>query len=115
VALERSRVRAPSVTLLINLQFAGMLPLVTQRQGTDSPLKLGGGLESSADPQVVPEIESREGHVVVVRRLVETVGSGNSQGQVGEVGLRRARVVDACCTSALENREVFHDERTESR
>ena len=53
--------------------------------------------------------------MVVVRRLVETVGSGNSQGQVGEVGLRRARVVDACCTSALENREVFLDERTESR
>jgi predicted dehydrogenase len=55
---------------------------------------------------VAPEIEAREGHVVIVRRFVETVRSGDWQGQVGEEGLRRARVIDACYASALEGREI---------
>ena len=64
---------------------------------------------------VIPEIEPREGHLVVVRRFVDTVRSGDWQGQVGEEGLRRARVIDACYASALENREVFLDGHTGSR
>jgi predicted dehydrogenase len=64
---------------------------------------------------VIPEIEPREGHLVVVRRFVETVRSGEWEGQVGEEGLRRARVVDACYTSALEHHEVFLDGHTGSR
>lgn len=55
---------------------------------------------------VVPEIEPREGHQVVVRRFVETVRSGEWEEQVGEEGLRRARIIDACYASALEHREV---------
>ncbi len=58
---------------------------------------------------VVPEIEPREGHLVVVRRFVEAVRSGEWEGQIGEEGLRRARVIDACYASALERREVSLD------
>jgi predicted dehydrogenase len=55
---------------------------------------------------IVPEIEPREGHLVVVSRFVETIRSGEWEGQVGEEGLRRARIIDACYASALEHREV---------
>ncbi|MEJ7842874.1 MAG: Gfo/Idh/MocA family oxidoreductase [Rubrobacter sp.] len=55
---------------------------------------------------VLPEIEPREGHLAVVRRFVETIRSGDWAGQFGEDGLRRARIIDACYASALENREV---------
>jgi predicted dehydrogenase len=64
---------------------------------------------------VVPEIEPREGHLAVVRRFVETVRSGEWEGEVGEEGLRRARVIDACYTSALEHREVSLDGHTRFR
>jgi predicted dehydrogenase len=55
---------------------------------------------------VTPEIEPREGHLAVVRRFVETISEGTWTGQYGEDGLDRARVIDACYASALENREV---------
>ena len=55
---------------------------------------------------VAPEITPREGHLSVARRFVETIRKGEYQGHDGEDGLRRARVIDACYTSALENREV---------
>ena len=58
---------------------------------------------------VAPEIEAREGHLAVVRRFVETVRSGDWQGHVGEEGLHRARVIDACYASALEGREISFD------
>ena len=64
---------------------------------------------------VVPEIETREGHLAVVSRFVETIRSGDWQGQVGEEGLRRARVIDACYRSALEKREVSFSQQRESR
>ena len=55
---------------------------------------------------VTPEIEPREGHYAVVRRFVETIRSGDWKDQYGEDGVRRARIIDACYASALENREV---------
>jgi predicted dehydrogenase len=55
---------------------------------------------------VVPEIEPREGHLAVVRRFVETIRGGQWEGQHGEDGLDRARIIDACYASALGNREV---------
>jgi len=55
---------------------------------------------------VTPEIEPREGHFAVVWRFVETIRSGDWEGQHGEDGLHRARIIDACYASALENREV---------
>jgi predicted dehydrogenase len=55
---------------------------------------------------VIPEIEPREGHFAVVRRFVETIRGGDWAGQHGEDGLDRARIIDACYASALENREV---------
>jgi predicted dehydrogenase len=55
---------------------------------------------------VTPEIEPREGHLAVVRRFVETIRGGHWEGQFGEDGLGRARIIDACYASALENREV---------
>ena len=63
---------------------------------------------------VVPEIEPREGHLAVVRRFVETIRSGDWQGQDGEDGLRRARVIDACYRSALEKREISFSQHTSS-
>ena len=62
---------------------------------------------------VVPEIEPRIGHLAVVRRFVETIRGGNWEGQFGEDGLDRARIIDACYASALENREVSLREVTE--
>ena len=55
---------------------------------------------------VAPEIEPREGHHSVVERFVASIRSGDWKGQVGEEGLGRARVIDACYASALENREI---------
>ncbi len=55
---------------------------------------------------VTPEIQPREGHFAVVRRFVETIRRGDWEGQFGEDGLGRARIIDACYASALENREV---------
>ena len=59
---------------------------------------------------VTPEIEPREGHLAVVRRFVETIRSGDWEGQHGEDGLDRARIIDACYASALQNREVSMEE-----
>jgi predicted dehydrogenase len=59
---------------------------------------------------VTPEIEPREGHLAVVRRFVETIHSGRWEGQHGEDGLDRARIIDACYASALQNREVSMEE-----
>ena len=55
---------------------------------------------------VTPEIEPREGHYAVVRRFIQTIWDGDWEGQYGEDGLNRARIIDACYASALENREV---------
>jgi predicted dehydrogenase len=55
---------------------------------------------------VTPEIEPREGHLAVVRRFIETIRSGDWEGQYGEDGLSRARIIDACYASALQKREV---------
>jgi predicted dehydrogenase len=55
---------------------------------------------------VTPEIEPREGHHAVVRRFVDTIRGGDWAGQHGEDGLDRARIIDACYASALQNREV---------
>ena len=64
---------------------------------------------------VAPEIEPREGHLAVVRRFVETIKSGKWEGQHGEDGLDRARIIDACYASALEEREVSMMEITRER
>jgi predicted dehydrogenase len=64
---------------------------------------------------VAPEIEPREGHLAVVRRFVETIKSGDWEGQHGEDGLDRARIIDACYASALEEREVSMMEITRER
>jgi predicted dehydrogenase len=64
---------------------------------------------------VTPEIEPREGHLAVVRRFVETIREGTWEGQFGEDGLDRARIIDACYASALENREVSMKEISTER
>jgi predicted dehydrogenase len=61
---------------------------------------------------VAPEIAPREGHYAVVRRFIETIWEGAWEGQYGEDGLNRARIIDACYASALENREVTMEEIT---
>jgi predicted dehydrogenase len=59
---------------------------------------------------VTPEIEPREGHLAVVRHFVETIRAGDWEGQFGEDGLHRARIIDACYASAMQNREVSLEE-----
>jgi predicted dehydrogenase len=59
---------------------------------------------------VTPEIEPRQGHFAVVKRFIETIRAGAWEGQYGEDGLNRARIIDACYASALENREVSMNE-----
>jgi predicted dehydrogenase len=61
---------------------------------------------------VAPEIEPREGHYAVVRRFIETIRDGDWEDQYGEDGLNRARIIDACYASALENREISMEEIT---
>ena len=61
---------------------------------------------------VTPEIQPREGHLAVVRRFVESISEETWRGQYGEDGLDRARIIDACYASALENREVSMGEVT---
>jgi predicted dehydrogenase len=61
---------------------------------------------AGAPAVVMPEIEPREGHFAVIKHFVETIRSGDWEGQFGEDGLDRARIIDACYASALENREV---------
>jgi predicted dehydrogenase len=65
---------------------------------------------ASVPAVVTPEIEPREGHLAVVRRFIETIHNGNWKGQYGEDGLDRARIIDACYASALQNREVSMEE-----
>jgi predicted dehydrogenase len=55
---------------------------------------------------VTPEIEPREGHFAVVERFVETIHAGTWEEQYGDDGLDRARIIDACYASAIQNREV---------
>jgi predicted dehydrogenase len=59
---------------------------------------------------VVPEIAPREGHYAVVKRFIQTIWDGAWEGQYGEDGLDRARIIDACYASALQNREVSMQE-----
>jgi predicted dehydrogenase len=61
---------------------------------------------------VMPEIEPREGHYAVVRRFIETIRGGDWEEQYGEDGLNRARIIDACYASAIENREITMEEIT---
>ena len=59
---------------------------------------------------VAPEIAPREGHYAVVKRFIQTIWDGAWEGQHGEDGLDRARIIDACYASALQNREVSMQE-----
>lgn len=63
---------------------------------------------------VAPEIEPREGHLNVVHRFVETLRRGDRESKSGEEGLLRARVIDACYASSLENREISLARQRES-
>ena len=64
-------------------------------------------------PAVVPpEVEPRDGHFAVVKRFIETIRDGTWEGQYGEDGMNRARIIDACYASALESREVTMEEIT---
>lgn len=65
--------------------------------------------------EVSPQLTRGEGHLAVVRDFVNTVRNGAPSGERGQEGLARARVIDACYTSALEGREVPLSDRAEER
>lgn len=56
--------------------------------------------------EVQPRVGPIEGHAKVVRDFVATVRSGVWSGHHGEVGLRRAQIIEACYNSARAGREV---------
>ena len=55
---------------------------------------------------VQPRVGPGEGHLKVIRDFVNTVRGGAWTGHHGEVGLRRAQIIEACYTSASTGREV---------
>ncbi|GCE11340.1 Gfo/Idh/MocA family protein [Tengunoibacter tsumagoiensis] len=55
---------------------------------------------------ISPRTSGGNFHVAVVDKFVENILSGNWSRFNGSEGLRRARVIDACYTSALQGREV---------
>lgn len=56
--------------------------------------------------EIQPESVQGGGHQAVVSKFVETIRSGEWSGHTGQEGLNRARIVEACYTSAREGREV---------
>lgn len=60
--------------------------------------------------EVHPRLVRGEGHLAVVREFVAVVRSGDWAAHVGQDGLRRTQIIDACYTSALQSREVTLDE-----
>ncbi len=57
--------------------------------------------------EVRPRVTKGEGHLAVVRNFVNTIRGGDWAANVGQEGLRRAQIIDACYLSALEGREVL--------
>ncbi|MDP9382353.1 MAG: Gfo/Idh/MocA family oxidoreductase [Chloroflexota bacterium] len=56
--------------------------------------------------EVRPQSERGGGHQAVVQKFVDTIRSGDWASHTGQEGLARARIVEACYTSAREGREV---------
>ena len=56
--------------------------------------------------EVRPLVTRGEGHLAVVRHFIEVVRSGDWSAHVGQEGLLRTQVIDACYASATEAREV---------
>jgi predicted dehydrogenase len=56
--------------------------------------------------EVKPQVTRGEGHLKVVRDFVATIRSGDWSAHVGQEGLRRTRIIDACYASAMQGREV---------
>lgn len=56
--------------------------------------------------EIRPEVTKGEGHLTVVRNFIDTIRTGDWSEHVGGEGLRRAQIIDACYTSALEGKEV---------
>ena len=61
---------------------------------------------ADAPAEVRPLVTRGEGHLAVVRRFIEVVRSGDWSAHVGQEGLLRTRVIDACYASATEEREI---------
>ena len=63
--------------------------------------------DAAGVPAVVqPRVPRGEGHAKVVRDFVAAVRGGDWGAHVGEEGLKRTRIIDACYASAAAGREV---------
>ncbi|HJQ29467.1 MAG TPA: Gfo/Idh/MocA family oxidoreductase [Rubrobacter sp.] len=87
----------------------GGAEMKVRNYGTDDTVRIYTDV-AGVPAVVTPEIAPREGHLAVVRRFVETIRAGDWKGQFGEDGLHRARIIDACYASAMQNREVSLEE-----
>lgn len=61
---------------------------------------------AGAEAEIRPRVNGGDGHTGVIRSFIETIRSGSWNGQHGEESLRRARIIDACYSSAAQQREV---------
>jgi predicted dehydrogenase len=59
-----------------------------------------------APSEIAVQNPKSEFHLAVIRQFVEHIRSGNWSLYAGSEGLRRARINDACYTSAQQGREV---------
>ncbi len=57
--------------------------------------------------KISPQVQGGEFHAAVTRDFIDIITSGNWSLHNGSDGLRRARIIDACYTSALQGREVI--------
>ena len=56
---------------------------------------------------IIPRVPRGEGHLAVVRDFVASIRTGEEPLKGGLEGLRRARIIDACYTSAVDGREIM--------
>ncbi|HEY6739614.1 MAG TPA: Gfo/Idh/MocA family oxidoreductase [Actinopolymorphaceae bacterium] len=56
--------------------------------------------------EVRPAVKRGRGHAAVVEDFVDIIRGGDWSAHVGREALKRARIIEACYTSALEGREV---------
>jgi predicted dehydrogenase len=61
---------------------------------------------SGALAEIRPHVSGAEYHDAVMRQFIEHIESGNWEHRNGSEGLRRARIIEDCYTSASQRREV---------
>ncbi|GHO52730.1 oxidoreductase [Ktedonobacter sp. SOSP1-85] len=86
----------------------GGAEIKVQNYSTEDTLRIYTDV-AGAPATINPRVSRGEYHQAVARQFIENINSGNWSLHNGSEGLRRARVIDACYTSAQQGREVALD------